>query len=82
VEREIRTLEEALSLLDEWTGAYRELERHYILLDRAWTLKHDEVQMEMFRLHGQLCDYWLAEATERAANQEANGVEPQENPFA
>jgi hypothetical protein len=68
--RELRTLEDAVALLDEWQAAYRELERHCVLLDHAWRIKHRAAEFDAYELHLQLCHYWLAEATVRIANTE------------
>ena len=66
--RELRTLEEAVSLLDEWVSAYDELEREAMRLDRAWALKYRELEYEMHRLQGLEYDLIYQRALEDRAN--------------
>ena len=73
--RPVRTLEEALALLDEWMAAYLDLEGQCMRLDHAWRKQYDELDLERHRLQAIEYDLVLADATERLANAEA------ENPF-
>jgi hypothetical protein len=76
--RELRTLEDAVALLDEWLEAYRELERQHVRLDHAWRKMCHERDMDNHALYAQLCDRWLAEAEASAVPE----VVEEENPFA
>ena len=71
-ERTPNILPEAVALLDEWIVAYRQLESQTTRLDLAWQYKVDAAERDAHRLYAQLCDYWLKEATERIANDEAS----------
>ena len=66
--RELRTLEEAVSLLDEWVSAYDELERQAMRLDRAWALKYRALEYEMHRLQALEYDAAYERAIEDRAN--------------
>ena len=77
--RELRTLEEAVSLLDEWLAAYAELEGQAIRLDRAWSLRYRSLESELHRLQGLDNERFAEEAAERLAALEA--PEQTECPF-
>ena len=74
--RELRTLDEAVSLIEEWEVAYQALESQCIRLDRAWVLKYRELETDYHRL--QALEYDTA--YQRAVEDRANALES-ERPF-
>ena len=77
-ERELKTLTDAVLLLDEWRIAHYALGATHIREHHALCKKLDAAELENHRLYAQLCDYWLLEATAAAANAED---EPEGCPF-
>ena len=70
-DRELRTLDDAVSLLDEWQSAYRELEGQAIRLDHAWAEKYRELEYEMHRLQALEYNQFAERAAERLASLES-----------
>ena len=68
--RELRSIEDAIALIDEWRVAFHELERHCSQLDNAWWKKYYALDLERHRLQAEIYDQVLAEATVRIANEE------------
>ena len=66
--RELKTLEEAVAMIDEWQDAYAKLECEVIRLDRAWALKYRALESEMHRLQGLENDIAYQSALERRVN--------------
>ena len=78
VERELRSITDAVLLLDEWRVAHHALESHWIRAHHALVKKLGAVERENHRLFAELCEYRLAEATVAAANE---ADEPEGCPF-
>ncbi len=77
-ERELKSLTDAVLLLDEWRVAYQALEAQCSREHHALVKKLGAVELENHRLFAEVCDYRLAEATVAAANAED---EPEGCPF-
>lgn len=71
VERELKTLEEAVNLIDEWISAYRELEGDLARLDHAWWVKYRDLERQFHATSAELFDLIFEEATARLANAES-----------
>lgn len=69
-EREVKSLDQAMALLDEWIAAYRELEGQVARLDYAWAVRYRELEYEHHRLQALEYDLVAETAAARIANSE------------